>query len=956
MKKRSLIAAIFVILCFVFTGCSGNDDASSNPPRYEEQTERTTNAQTLQQVMMERGHFIWDVEYDELANRTSHAYIYSAGLTELQIRSYLSGYNNITDQVITASQAAIDNEEETTESDSNSDHTATTSSLRPVNNLTDHLENAIKNTIDWAKQDQFYAFNENALTAVGQTECDWLALGIARFGYPDDTESYLQSLENYVTKKYVNNGFLSDIAATEYQRPILSLAALGGNPKSFGSDSNGAAVNLLADGIYSSIMTPMWKQGINAAAYGLIALDCKQYEVPTEAATTRESILEYLISKQLADGGFALSGNSSDPDITAIVLQALVPYYDSETVYSNGKTVKTIVDEAFALLSEIQLDNGGYGNGSVANAESTAQVLIALCAFHIDPLTDQRFISRNGKTVLDGLMNFYNSSDGGFIHASSTAGQSNNIATDQARYALVAYYRYVNGLRPLYDYREESNVSAQKIEAIITEIEQLPETATMEDLETIYNTAQKYNLLNSSDKSQITNRGKLQILLNELEELSNQTTPNNPQPGNTQTDAAKKLDEDIAALINPINIRLSDADTVNALYQRYLELSETEQNSLEHSSDLLLARKIIEGLQNNTVIKEVFELIAGKDLEYTITGVCDNKYAYTITFKGTDISKPMNFDARILTAPSNGEIIRNYVSDAYYINFPHQGEFPGKATVTLSVDLTGSNYSMYYYNASQNDFEQMPVSLKNMRATFEANRGGDYILTQKKVSKHMRQYSSADFSNGIVPKSVFEEIQGQNVNLILDGTTENGEAYTITFNGMDITNPMDFNMQIYFGKKDCENEDNIRKLSENPFMIHFMHEGEIPGAALIEIPQTSLTDGNYLLFFYLVEEMKADYIDKVTVESVATKFIITHCSDYFITKRAKSGSLLDEDQSSQSNGSNVSEHLSSFWSEHRWIVIGSIIVLIIAAGIITAAVIHHKRLKKEDLLNDNISS
>ena len=51
-------------------------------------------------------------------------------------------------------------------------------------------------------------------------------------------------------------------------------------------------------------MTPMWKQGINAAAYGLIALDCKQYEVPTEATTTRESILEYLISKQLADGRF----------------------------------------------------------------------------------------------------------------------------------------------------------------------------------------------------------------------------------------------------------------------------------------------------------------------------------------------------------------------------------------------------------------------------------------------------------------------------------------------------------------------------------------------------------------------------------------------------------------------------------------------------------------------------
>ena len=59
-------------------------------------------------------------------------------------------------------------------------------------------------------------------------------------------------------------------------------------------------------------------------------------------------------------------------------------------------------------------------------------------------------------------------------------------------------------------------------------------------------------------------------------------------------------------------------------------------------------------------------------------------------------------------------------------------------------------------------------------------------------------------------------------------------------------------------------------------MIHFMHEGEIPGAALIEIPQTSLTDGNYLLFFYLVEEMKDVYKRQVQRKAIPHWYIRFH--------------------------------------------------------------------------------
>ncbi|MEE0776442.1 MAG: hypothetical protein U0M15_05235, partial [Bacillota bacterium] len=179
----------------------------------------------------------------------------------------------------------------------------------------------------------------------------------------------------------------------------------------------------------------------------------------------------------------------------------------------------------------------------------------------------------------------------------------------------------------------------------------------------------------------------------------------------------------------------------------------------------------------------------------------------------------------------------------------------------------------------------------------------------------------------------------------------------ITFNGTDIKNPMDFNMQIYFGKEDCENEDNIRKLADDPFIIHFMHEGEMPGPALVEIPETSLADGKYLLFYYVPEEMRAEFIDKVSAEGGATKFIIEHCSDYFIAKRAKAGSLLDTDDTKSDHGNNsVTEELTSFWEQHRWIAIGSIVVIVLAAGIIITATIVHKKQKRGPNKNPDVPS
>lgn len=115
----------------------------------------------------------------------------------------------------------------------------------------------------------------------------------------------------------------------------------------------------------------------------LIALDSHDYEIPKAVAgktqTTREALIDAILAAQLSDGGWNVNGNGSDADMTAMAIQALAPYYNS-----NAK-VKSAVDDALKRLSKMQEGNGGYTSWGTANAESVAQVIVALTSLGIDP-------------------------------------------------------------------------------------------------------------------------------------------------------------------------------------------------------------------------------------------------------------------------------------------------------------------------------------------------------------------------------------------------------------------------------------------------------------------------------------------------------------------------------------------------------------------------------------------
>ena len=344
--------------------------------------------------------------------------------------------------------------------------------------------------------------NDAFLALAGTTPGDWYPIGLGRLGITDNSAAYLAVLRDRVEARYAQPGKLSSAKATEWHRIALAVLSMGGDPTAFGRDADGNPINLIADGTYDRGRTAsLGRQGLNGWIWGLIALDSMRYEVPDGAYYTRDDILPEILRQQLPDGGFALSGTQSDPDMTAMALQALAPYYNSEKRYTYTKkstgaqvtvTVRDVVEEALACLSALQLDTGDFASWGTENVESTDQVTVALCSLGIDPLTDPRFI-KNGNTLLDGILR-YRMPDGGFVHAytydpdnpTSLPDRSNSMAGEQTLYTMAALWRQSQGMRTLYDFRPEmSDTMRERIRALETGISGLgqdPAVAVLEQL------------------------------------------------------------------------------------------------------------------------------------------------------------------------------------------------------------------------------------------------------------------------------------------------------------------------------------------------------------------------------------------------------------------------------------------------------------------------------------------
>ena len=184
-------------------------------------------------------------------------------------------------------------------------------------------------------------------------------------------------------------------------------------------------------------------QGVNGAAFALLALDCGGYELPQNSAAavqaTRDGYVDAILTRQNADGGWSLGGGASDPDLTAMALQALARY-------RSRADVSAAVEAGLSCLSQMQEENGAFSSWGTESSESVSQVLTALTELGLS-LDDARFV-KNGQTLEDVLLRFAQD-DGSFVHTPEDGG--NLLATTQAFYALTALQRARDGKPTLYD-------------------------------------------------------------------------------------------------------------------------------------------------------------------------------------------------------------------------------------------------------------------------------------------------------------------------------------------------------------------------------------------------------------------------------------------------------------------------------------------------------------------------
>lgn len=260
---------------------------------------------------------------------------------------------------------------------------------------------------------------------------EWYILALSRHG-DYDFSSYEKALVCYLDENEVNS-------PSSRQKFALTLLAI---------ESNNSYVDSVLD-------SSVGEQGLMSLVFGLHLMNngvrCNTFSL--------SELKKEILSLQLDDGGWTVAGGYSDVDATAMTVQALAPYYE------NDKSVALAIDNALSFLSKRQNPSGDYSSYGIANPESTAQVLVALCSLRIDAQTDMRFI-KNGFTLFDGILK-YRLSDGSFCHKEGDS--SNGTATVQAFYSAAAYLLFKENNDLLYVFGKTSEKSKTETTAIADE-------------------------------------------------------------------------------------------------------------------------------------------------------------------------------------------------------------------------------------------------------------------------------------------------------------------------------------------------------------------------------------------------------------------------------------------------------------------------------------------------------
>lgn len=334
-----------------------------------------------------------------------------------------------------------------------------------------------------------YILNSKVMANIFSEEDSGLVIALSRCGYSDNTEAYGKVLLGYLKDKYSQTQKLSELNTSAGAKIALTLLACGYNPL-YIEAKNAKVYNFLADTIYQRDSAfSLGKDGTEAYAWGLIAIDAFDYGMTDDIWDIRDSLISQIVQNQNEDGTFSSPNKESPYYLTALVLTAVGKYYqntqrkeaeiqkrieqrnekDKKRLEEGKKatfeefekqyeaeqepTLYDMLDEAIEksveALSNAQDENGAYKSEYENNVTVTSAVITALCSMGYDPLTQENFI-KGENTLLDGLMKMKNG-DGSFC---SNENADVNKDTVSALSALASYRRLKNGQTSFYDFSD----------------------------------------------------------------------------------------------------------------------------------------------------------------------------------------------------------------------------------------------------------------------------------------------------------------------------------------------------------------------------------------------------------------------------------------------------------------------------------------------------------------------
>jgi hypothetical protein len=271
----------------------------------------------------------------------------------------------------------------------------------------------------------------------------WAALSLNKLGEKFD----LTFIRNSALEIKKNNG-VQDFTNTEIEKLILVLVSSGYSPYSFmGYD---LAAELFNRDMSSFLM--------NDVIYGLIVYNYAN--IDGNYNIKKEQLIDFILANKLnytrensVISGWALAGQKVNPDMTGLAINALAPYY------STNSKVKAEVDSAVESLSKLQTESGYISDSFGYFSESLDMVVLGLTSVGINP-EGEKFTKAKGDMV-SALMSF-KGTENQYRH--NLEGGNDYIATEQALRAFIALKEFKE--KGSYNYYS-SSIDSSKLEKFV---------------------------------------------------------------------------------------------------------------------------------------------------------------------------------------------------------------------------------------------------------------------------------------------------------------------------------------------------------------------------------------------------------------------------------------------------------------------------------------------------------